>query len=82
MRLAIINDYQRLAVETADWGRLPDKITLEVFDDQLTDPKEAVRRLLPYDIIVTAREETKFDRSLVEQLPNLKLLVFILVIIH
>ena len=76
MRLAIINDYQRLAVETADWGRLPDKITLEVFDDQLTDPKEAVRRLLPYEIIVTAREETKFDRSLVEQLPNLKLLVF------
>ena len=76
MRLAIINDYQRLALEAADWERLPNDIVVEVCHDQLTDPKEAARRLLPFDIVVTAREETTFDRALVERLPNLKLLVF------
>ena len=76
MRLAIINDYQRLALEAADWGRLPNGIVAEVCHDQLTDPKEAARRLPPFDIVVTAREETTFDRALIERLPNLKLLVF------
>ena len=76
MRLAIINDYQRLALEAADWGRLPNGIVAEVCHDQLTDPKEAASRLSPFDIVVTAREETTFDRALIERLPNLKLLVF------
>jgi len=76
MRLAIINDYQKLARETADWSRLPADIEIDVFHDQLTDGGAAAKLLAPYDIVVTAREETLFDRSLVEQLPNLKLLVF------
>ena len=63
MRLAIINDYQRLAIETAEWGQLPDGIVPDVFHDQLTNSDEAAR-LAPYDIIVTAREGTRFDRLL------------------
>jgi hypothetical protein len=35
VRLAIINDYQELALKTADWGRLPDSIEIDVFHDQL-----------------------------------------------
>ena len=76
MRLAIINDYQELALKTADWGRLPDSVEIDVFHDQLTDELEAAARLQPYEIIVTAREETVFDHALVNTLPNLKLLVF------
>lgn len=76
MRLAIINDYQELALKTADWGRLPDSIEIDVSHDQLTDGREAAARLQPYDIIVTAREETTFDPALIDSLPNLKLLVF------
>ena len=76
MRLAIINDYQKLALDTADWDSLPESVQVDVFHDQLTDTEEAAARLVPYDIIVTAREETTFDRTLVDALPNLKLLVF------
>ena len=76
MRLAIINDYQELALDTADWNSLPESVQVDVFHDQLTDTEEAAARLVPYDIIVTAREETTFDRTLVDALPNLKLLVF------
>ena len=75
MRLAIINDYQKLAMETADWASLPDDIEIDVYHDRLAGGAAAVERLGPYDIVVTAREETPFDRALVEQLPNLKLLV-------
>jgi phosphoglycerate dehydrogenase-like enzyme len=76
VRLAIINDYQKLALKTTDWGRLPDSIEIDVFHDQLTEGPEAAARLKPYDIVVTAREETTFDQTLIASLPNLKLLVF------
>ena len=75
MRLAVINDYQNLAREAADWSQLPGDIETDFFPTRLTDPAEAATLLEPYDIVVTAREETQFDRTLVAQLPKLKLLV-------
>ena len=74
MKLAIINDYQDLAREAADWSSLPPSIETDVFARRVPN-EEAAKLLAPYDIIVTAREETQFDRKLVGQLPNLKLLV-------
>lgn len=73
MKLAIINDYQRLSQESADWSRLPDDVEVDVYYDRLASGAAAL--LAPYDIVVTSREETLFDRALIEQLPNLKLLV-------
>ena len=74
MQLAIINDYQGLALEAADWSSLPDTVETDVFSRRITN-EEAATLLFPYDIIVTAREETLFNFALIEQLPNLKLLV-------
>ncbi len=75
MRLAVINDYQDLAREAADWAVLPDEIETDFFPTRLTDPAKAAKLLVPYDIVVTAREETRFDQALIAQLPKLKLLV-------
>ena len=72
MKLAIINDYQDLAREAADWSSLPPSIETDVFARRVAN-EEAAKLLAPYDILVTAREETQFDRKLVGQLPNLKL---------
>ncbi|MCB1744906.1 MAG: D-2-hydroxyacid dehydrogenase family protein [Gammaproteobacteria bacterium] len=74
-RLAIINDYQQLAMQAADWSSLPDSCSLDVSHDRLTNAEEAAQRLAPYDIVITAREETRFDNALIERLPNLKLLI-------
>ena len=74
MKLAIINDYQDLAREAADWSSLPNTVETDVFARRVTND-EAATLLAPYDIIVTAREETLFDRALVGQLPKLQLLV-------
>ncbi|MDE0814849.1 MAG: D-2-hydroxyacid dehydrogenase family protein [Alphaproteobacteria bacterium] len=73
MKLAIINDYQRLARDTTDWSRLPENINVDIFHDRLT--RGVAELLAPYEVVVAAREETQFDRSLIEQLPNLKLLI-------
>ena len=74
MQLAIINDYQDLALKAADWSSLPDTVETDVFSRRIMND-EAATLLSPYDIIVTAREETLFNLTLIEQLPNLKLLV-------
>ncbi|KDQ63503.1 hypothetical protein JAAARDRAFT_119183 [Jaapia argillacea MUCL 33604] len=49
-------------------------LTIDVFTDTLTDESDLVSRLRPYHIICAMRERTKFQRSLLDQLPNLKLI--------
>ena len=75
MRIAVINDYKNLARDSADWSRLSPNHTVDFYTDFLASGAPAASRLAPYDIIVAAREETLFDRALIEQLPNLKLLI-------
>jgi phosphoglycerate dehydrogenase-like enzyme len=75
MQLAIINDYQKLAKESADWSSLPGDISVDITHGRTPGGAEGAGLLAAYDIIVTAREETRFDRGLVERLPKLKLLV-------
>lgn len=75
MRLAIINDYQKLAAESADWKSLPTGIDVDITHGRTPGGAEGAALLAPYDIVVTSREETRFDRALVERLPKLKLLV-------
>lgn len=73
MRLAIINDYHGLAREAADWSRLPAGVTLGVHG-RVSDA-EAPALLADCEMVVTSREETRFDAALLAQLPKLKLLV-------
>ncbi|MCG8543320.1 MAG: D-2-hydroxyacid dehydrogenase family protein [Alphaproteobacteria bacterium] len=73
-RVAILDDYLKIALASADWESLPNDVTIDVFHDHLTDEAALVDRLHPYDVLVIMRERTPFRRSLVEKLPNLKLL--------
>ena len=75
MRLAVINDYQKLAEEAADWAQLAGDVEVEFFSERLTSPVAAAAVLAPYDIVITAREETQFDAALLAQLPKLRLLI-------
>jgi phosphoglycerate dehydrogenase-like enzyme len=75
MRLAIIDDYEKVASKMGDWNRLGSEINMDIYPDHLTEERALVDRLYPYDILIIMRERTPFPRSLIEQLPNLKLLV-------
>ncbi|MGP4019872.1 D-2-hydroxyacid dehydrogenase family protein [Saccharopolyspora sp. 5N708] len=73
VRVAVLDDYQDVARDYADWSALPAQV--EVFNEHLTDPAELVRRLEPFEVIAAMRERTAFPRQVLEALPNLKLLV-------
>ncbi len=72
-RIAVLDDSQRVARTSADWSTLAGRAELVVLEP-FADEDDAARRLLPFDILVPMRERTAFPASLVERLPNLKLL--------
>ena len=74
LRLGILDDYHDAARKAVDWGRLPSHVSITTFTDNVRGD-ELVRRLLPFDILVVMRERSSFSRYVIEQLPNLKLLV-------
>lgn len=74
-RIAVLDDYMNAVAEAADWGQLRGAAEIDFFHDHLVEEDALVDRLAGYDIIVGERERTKFPRSLLERLPDLKLLV-------
>jgi phosphoglycerate dehydrogenase-like enzyme len=75
IRVAILDDYQHVARRLADWSSLPAGSEVSVFHDHLSDEAAIAARLAPFEAIVAMRERTPFPRSLLSQLPALRLLV-------
>ena len=75
MKVLILDDYLHVAEQAADWDRLPPATELRVLDAPLGSDDERRRIFEPYDVIVAMRERTRFPASLLERLPNLRLLV-------
>ena len=74
MKLAILDDYQRVALASADWERLRRRgIEVTAFHEPFASAEEAAARLAPFDIVCLMRERTPFPRALIERLPRLKL---------
>jgi phosphoglycerate dehydrogenase-like enzyme len=71
MRVAILDDYQQVALAGADW---PDA-EITVFTEHIARTEALVRALEPFDVIVAMRERTPFSSERLALLPNLKLLV-------
>jgi D-3-phosphoglycerate dehydrogenase len=73
LRLAILDDYQRLALASADWERLRRRgVAISVFHDAFASREEAAEKLAPFEILVLMRERTPFPRELLEQLTRLR----------
>ena len=74
MKLAILDDYQHLAMKLADWSQIAKQCQIDVFDKHLGSLADTVAALAPYDIICMMRERTAAPRELLAALPRLKLL--------
>jgi len=74
MRIALLDDYQSVALASADWGSLPG-CEVVAFADHVTDPDQLVLRLRDFDAICPMRERTIFTRAILERLPKLKLIL-------
>lgn len=75
MRIAILDDYQRAARSSAAWERLGPEHELTFLTEHIAQAGELVKRLQPFAIVVAMRERTAFPASVLEQLPDLRLLV-------
>src|SRR5438445_827490 len=73
-KIAVLDDYQNVALESADWSVLRDRADIAVFQNHLADPDAMVERLLPFDVVCVMRERTPLPRNVIERLPNLKLI--------
>jgi phosphoglycerate dehydrogenase-like enzyme len=75
MRVAILDDYQQVALASADWSAVRALAGIEVFTEHIARTEALVRALDQFDVIVAMRERTYFDAMRLSQLPRLKLLV-------
>ena len=69
-KIAVMDDYQGVALDFADWSGLD----VTVFKDHVRDEDRIVERLQPFDVICPMRERTRISRKVIEGLPNLKLI--------
>jgi len=74
-RVAILDDYQRVALSIADWSILGAGVSVQPFHERIGGEDAVAERLRNFDVIVAMRERTPFPRTLIERLPALKLLV-------
>ena len=75
MKLAILDDYQQVALSISNWSVLEDRLTITAFDQHLGDLDAVAKTLLDFDVIVVMRERTPFPGALFKRLPKLKLLI-------
>jgi phosphoglycerate dehydrogenase-like enzyme len=74
MKVAILDDYQDVALRLADWSAVRRRAEITVFNDHLADPAAVVERLRPFDVVCVMRERTPLSRDILQQLPRLKLI--------
>ena len=73
-RIAVLDDYQNVALSLADWSLLDARMSVTVFNDHLANSDAVVERLQPFDIVCVMRERTPMTRAIIARLPNLRLI--------
>jgi phosphoglycerate dehydrogenase-like enzyme len=75
MQIAILDDYQNVALNMADWSTIQRSARVLVFNDHLSNEYALAERLAPFEVICIMRERTPLSRAVLSQLPHLKLVV-------
>src|SRR3954468_19639649 len=74
MKVAILDDYQNVALRLADWSAVRRHAEITVFNDHVADSSAVVERLRPFEVVCVMRERAPLTREILQQLPNLKLI--------
>jgi phosphoglycerate dehydrogenase-like enzyme len=72
LKIAILDDYQNVALSIADWSAVAKKADITVFNDHIDQTDALIERLLPFDAICVMRERTPLRRDIIEHLPRLR----------
>jgi D-3-phosphoglycerate dehydrogenase len=72
-KIAVLDDWQRVARSCADWSRLESRAEVRFFEAPFRSEDEAAAALAGFEVILATRERTAFPRSLIDRLPALKM---------
>ncbi|OBF05396.1 D-2-hydroxyacid dehydrogenase family protein [Mycobacterium sp. 852002-10029_SCH5224772] len=75
-KVAILDDYAGVALQVADWSPVQNRADITVFDRHLSEAR-AAEALRTFDVVCTLRERMAFPRTLIERLPNLRLITIV-----
>lgn len=74
IRIAVLDDYQNVALKMADWSPVTSRAQVTVFNDHLSDEGALADRLAPFDVVFVMRERTPLPRNVLARLPRLRLI--------
>jgi phosphoglycerate dehydrogenase-like enzyme len=72
LKIAILDDYQNVALTIADWSAVAERADITVFNDHIDETEALIERLLPFDVICVMRERTPLRRDVIGRLPRLR----------
>jgi phosphoglycerate dehydrogenase-like enzyme len=72
VKIAILDDYQNVALSITDWSAVAKRADITVFNDHIDQTDALIERLLPFDAVCVMRERTPLRRDIIERLPRLK----------
>jgi phosphoglycerate dehydrogenase-like enzyme len=75
-RIAVLDDWQSVAAESADWSALRARTEVVFFTQAFTDSDALVAALVDFDAILAMRERSKLDADVIARLPKLRMIAF------
>ncbi|MEU0842745.1 D-2-hydroxyacid dehydrogenase family protein [Streptomyces sp. NPDC005962] len=75
LRCAVLDDFQGVALSSADWSGVRDAVDVVSHRRHFTDREALVEAIGDREIVVIMRERTPFPAELFARLPRLKLLI-------
>lgn len=75
MRIAILDDFQSIALRHESWARLHGRAQVVAFGDHIADPDQLALRLQGFDALCLMRERTPIAAALMDRLPRLRLVL-------
>jgi phosphoglycerate dehydrogenase-like enzyme len=73
-RVAVLDDWQGVAKNSADWSRLSERAEVVFFEEPFKDADAIAKALAGFEIIIAMRERTRFPKELIERLPKLRMI--------
>ena len=73
-KIAVLDDWQGVARQSADWSRLQKRADVGFFEQPLAGPDGIAQALAAFEIIVAMRERTAFPAALIAKLPKLRMI--------
>lgn len=75
LKVAILDDYQNVTHKFGNWEKLSKEIDLTVFNEHIGNRTNLPNQLKCYDVLCLMRERTPLPAKLINELPNLKLVI-------